>query len=74
MLETAVDSFVLRFVHELPGSETEKALPVWHGIIRHVQTEAELRFTGMDEALAFIATFVPLPGAEEPPPPGKSQA
>lgn len=74
VLETAVNSFVLRFVHELPGTEAEQALPVWHGVIRHVQTDAELRFTAIDEALTFIATYVPLPAIDEQPAPDQSEA
>lgn len=69
MLETAVNSFVLRFVQEsnsgadlagTSGSAAAGADAEWHGFIRHVQSNTELRFVQMDEALAFIASFVPL--------------
>ena len=73
VLETAVDSFVLRFVHELPGSDGNQGAPTWHGIIRHVQTDAELRFTDIDDALTFIAAYVPLPAPDEQPVAGEGQ-
>ena len=74
MLETAVDSFVLRFVHELPDPEGEHIAPVWYGIIRHVQTDAEIRFTAIEDALTFIAAYVPLPAPGEPPAAGERPA
>jgi hypothetical protein len=72
VVETAVNSFVLRFVQEAaaPGGGTDapsvETAAEWHGVIRHVQSNAELRFVQMDEALAFIATFVPMPPAPAP--------
>ncbi len=73
VLETAVDSFVLRFVHELPDSDGEQDAATWHGVIRHVQTDAELRFTAIDDVLTFIAAYVPLPAPDEQPTAGKGQ-
>lgn len=40
----------------MPEDEDSAA---WHGVIRHVQSDAELRFTAMEEALSFIAEYVP---------------
>ncbi|MEZ4519789.1 MAG: hypothetical protein R3C44_24160, partial [Chloroflexota bacterium] len=65
VLETAVNSFVLRFVQESATSDGEPEAD-WHGIIRHVQSNTELRFVQIDEALAFIATYVPLQQAPLP--------
>lgn len=57
--ETAVNSFILRFVQEGAGSgEGETA--VWHGTIRHVQSNSEIRFTQLAEALAFLGRYVSL--------------
>ena len=50
MSETAVCSFVLRFVH---NQEEDETIP-WFGVVRHVQTSSEIRFTDMADALAFI--------------------
>lgn len=64
MLETAINSFVLRFVQESNPDVVSGGGDVeWHGVIRHVQSDTELRFVQMDEALAFIAIYVPLPPA-----------
>ncbi len=65
MLETAVNSFVLRFVQESATADGD-ADADWHGVIRHVQSNTELRFVQMEEALSFIATYVPLPPAPPP--------
>ncbi|MBN1262563.1 MAG: hypothetical protein JXB35_17915, partial [Anaerolineae bacterium] len=32
----------------------------WRGVLRHIQTREQIHFTRLDEALAFIARFVPL--------------
>ena len=34
--------------------------PAWHGIVRHVQSNAERHFTRWADASAFIAEFVDL--------------
>ena len=57
MSETAVTSFVLRFIHEQEPDRPALATQ-WRGIIRHVQSEEQLRFTHVEEALAFIGRFV----------------
>lgn len=50
-----LESFVLRFVFD----EASKG-GGWHGVLRHVQSDAELHFTCWDEAEAFISRYVPL--------------
>ncbi len=57
MLETDVDSFIVRFVQEKNRSDSPTAA-TWHGIIRHVQSKEEIRFTRIEEALRFVATYV----------------
>jgi hypothetical protein len=69
MLETDVDSFILRFVQERSAQESNQnsgspAAP-WHGVIRHVQSKEEIRFTQIEDALRFVANYVEL-GAVEP--------
>ncbi|MFQ5419246.1 MAG: hypothetical protein ACE5FD_05960 [Anaerolineae bacterium] len=56
MPETTIASFILRFVQDHDAAQTpgEK----WHGVIRHVQTSEETRFTDITEALAFMAGYV----------------
>jgi hypothetical protein len=51
--EARLVSFVIRFVFEgLPPGVG------WHGVIRHVQSDAERYFTQWEEAVAFIGEFV----------------
>lgn len=64
MNETAVTSFVVRFVSE-PSPPAESATLPWHGVIRHVQSEEEQRFIDISEALSFMGRFVRLPQANE---------
>jgi hypothetical protein len=55
-------SFVVRFVSEAaPASGPARD---WHGVIRHVQSDAERYFTRWSDAVAFIASYVQL---ESPP-------
>jgi hypothetical protein len=49
-----LESFVLRFVFDETGKGG------WHGVLRHIQSDAELHFTRWDEATAFISRYVPL--------------
>ena len=79
MLETDVDSFILRFVQvrdaeqrnaaqrnatqrnaQEKSQSTGLAAAPWHGIIRHVQSNEELRFTQIEDALRFVANYVEL--------------
>ncbi|MER2599496.1 MAG: hypothetical protein ABTQ73_08250 [Caldilineales bacterium] len=59
MSETVISSFVLRFTQE---TETETS---WRGVVRHVQSDEEARFTRMAEALRFISRYVNLPEEEK---------
>ena len=59
MLETGVDSFIVRFVQEKGQSDGPAAAP-WHGVIRHVQSKEEMRFTHIEDALRFVANYVEL--------------
>ncbi len=62
--ETNVVSFVLRFVHDKPPLESASPATGWHGLIRHVQSNEERRFTRWAEAVAFIAQYVDVAEAE----------
>jgi len=54
-----ISSFVIRFVVSNPGA-TSPDQPVYHGIIRHIQSDEELNFSSWKEAESFIRRFVPL--------------
>ncbi|MGD2078765.1 MAG: hypothetical protein PVH18_10300 [Chloroflexota bacterium] len=69
MLETDVDSFIVRFVHvrsaELQNAKeisqhNDPTITPWHGVIRHVQSKEEIRFTEIEDALRFVAKYVAL--------------
>lgn len=55
---TNVTSFVLRFVYDQPSDESPGPAAGWHGLIRHVQSNEEQRFTRWTDATAFIARYV----------------
>jgi hypothetical protein len=58
MPDTKIVSFVLRFTQEQSAAD---ACPrAWHGMLRHVQTNEQIHFTQLEEALAFIARYVDL--------------
>jgi hypothetical protein len=61
MLETNVDSFIMRFVQEKSRSSGQTTAP-WHGFIRHVQSKEEIRFTHIEDALQFVANYVEIIG------------
>jgi hypothetical protein len=63
--EVSVHSFVVRFVYEAPAAQTSQPATHWHGVIRHVQSNLERRFSVWDEAVAFIAEYVGLSRAAE---------
>jgi len=78
MSETRIVSFVLRFVRQTgPEEEPLDGLQVtgveeggplamgWHGVVRHVQSREEVRFTRVEEALAFINRYVILQEEEK---------
>ena len=52
MTETAVTSFVVRFMQEDPADDA------WRGFIRHVQTSQEIHFANIEDALIFMGQFV----------------
>lgn len=60
----------------LAGQEGGPLPEGWHGVIRHVQTREEIRFTRVDEALRFIDSYLTVPAEEgdrfvaAPPSPG----
>ncbi len=56
MSETVISSFILRFTQE-----SDADLP-WRGVVRHVQSDEESRFTRIEEALRFIGRFVDVVG------------
>jgi hypothetical protein len=58
--QTIVASFVLRFVKETSQATADSPQTDWHGIIKHVQSDSEQRFTHLADAIAFIAQFVEL--------------
>ena len=60
--EARVDSFVVRFVYEKPAAGADLPARAWHGVIRHVQSDAELYFTHWAEAEAFIGEYVVIAG------------
>ena len=56
-------SFILRFTQDQQALDTP-----WHGVIRHVQNNEEIRFTRIEDALAFINGYVPVsPSGEDEP-------
>ncbi len=56
MSETVISSFILRFTQE-----TDADTP-WRGVVRHVQSDEEARFTRIEEALRFMGQFVDVGG------------
>jgi len=65
MLETDVDSFIVRFVQEKSHTNGPPASP-WRGIIRHVQSKEEIQFTQIEDALQFVANYVELTNSTLP--------
>lgn len=59
MLETDVDSFIVRFVQEKSPRNGPPAAP-WYGVIRHVQSKEQIRFTQIEDALQFVSNYVEL--------------
>jgi hypothetical protein len=57
MSEATIASFVLRFTQEHVSSAKSPS-SAWRGVIRHIQTEEEVRFVQMEDALAFISRYV----------------
>jgi hypothetical protein len=57
MPDAAIASFILRFTQE-GTSDTQLSDDAWRGVIRHVQSNEQVRFTQIEEALTFIAHYV----------------
>lgn len=66
MAETTVNSFVLRFVQEKPRLADTGTDNTWRGVIRHVQSNHEKRFTRMEDAVSFMAEFLNLSEDDQP--------
>ena len=63
MSETAVTSFIIRLMQE---QEPDQDPPIaWRGLIRHVQSSTETRFSRIEEALAFMNGYVDIGGRGE---------
>ncbi len=63
MPDTLIASFVLRFMLD---QEAGAAPNNWRGVIRHVQTNDELHFSGLKDALTFIQRFIEIPDSDLP--------
>ncbi len=57
MPDTIVNSFLVRFVQEQSPAPGQLS-GAWHGIIRHVQSSKEKRFTNIGDAIAFMNNYV----------------
>ena len=55
-----VESFVLRFIGDVPECDVPASRRAWHGVIVHVQSNEEKVFAHFAEAAAFIARYVPV--------------
>jgi hypothetical protein len=55
---TRVESFVLRFIGDVPEGDVPASMRAWHGVIVHVQSNEEKAFSRFAEAAAFIARYV----------------
>ncbi|NLF63462.1 MAG: hypothetical protein GX579_02555 [Chloroflexi bacterium] len=64
MTETRIVSFIVRFVQPESGDRTA----LWHGVVRHVQSREEVRFTRVEEALQFMSRYVPMEDENAAPP------
>jgi hypothetical protein len=58
--QTNVVSFVLRFVQETTNGPAASTKANWYGLIRHVQTDYEERFTCLVDLVAFISRYADL--------------
>ncbi|MGC9356733.1 MAG: hypothetical protein ACP5GX_02650 [Anaerolineae bacterium] len=63
MPDTTIVSFILRFTQEAPPGGASPS-PTWRGMLRHVQTNEQINFVCLDEALEFIGRFVDLESGE----------
>ena len=54
MPETVISSFLVRIVQEKNAGISPQP---YHGIIRHIQANQEIRFTNIQEALIFMNNY-----------------
>lgn len=64
MPDTIVNSFLVRFVQEQPTASGQLS-KTWHGIIRHIQSSDEKRFTSITDAIAFMNNYVEITADHE---------
>ncbi len=55
-----IESFILRFIEDIPEAGPESAGRSWHAVILHVQSKEEKTFANFADAVAFIARYVPV--------------
>lgn len=55
-----VVSFVVRFAFDRPSDGQPEAQRLWHGVVRHVQSDAERHFAHWPDALDFLSHYVEL--------------
>lgn len=58
-----VTSFIIRFVIENPECQPQLTTQVsapFRGAIRHIQTDQEITFSRLGEAIEFMSRFIPL--------------
>ncbi len=61
-----VESFVVRFIQDVPEDGQPSAAPPWHGVIVHVQSNQEKAFVRVADAISFMAHYVSLPDLSAP--------
>jgi hypothetical protein len=64
-MEAKLVSFVLRFVCEGSANDPDTRPTEWYGVIRHVQSDTELRLSRWEDIVAFISRYVDL--GQDPP-------
>ncbi len=55
-----VESFIIRFIQDLPDDSAAPDAQAWRGVVIHVQTNEEKHFTHLADALAFMAKYAPV--------------
>jgi hypothetical protein len=61
-----ISSFIIRFVCPEPSTESSADDRIYHGMIRHIQSNQEMAFSQWKDAVAFIQSFVPAVAEEVP--------
>jgi len=54
-----ISSFIIRFVVD-NSTDSKQNSPLFHGTIRHIQTDEEVNFVHWGDVEKFIQLFVPL--------------